>query len=123
MAVPVAGIYEGSKFAVEDIAQALAAKVASFGIRVTISEPGPYATNVLSNSSIKQAAPNPVYAPARQHLAAMLTPDMIGNPTATVAAILKLVDAKEPPLRLILGFLLPMIRQVYADRIKAWEDV
>jgi hypothetical protein len=51
---------------------------------------------------------------------------MIGNPAATVAAILKVVDAKEPPLRLILGYLLPMIRQVYADRVKtweAWEDV
>jgi NAD(P)-dependent dehydrogenase (short-subunit alcohol dehydrogenase family) len=126
VAVPVAGIYEGSKFAVEGIAEALAAEVASFGIRVTIIEPGPYATNFLSDSSIKQAVPNPVYDPARQQFAAMLTPDMIGNPAATVAAILKVVDAKEPPLRLILGSLLPMIRQVYADRVKtweAWEDV
>src|SRR5580704_13626655 len=126
VAVPVAGIYEGSKFAVEGIAEALAAEVPSFGIRVTIIEPGPYATNFLSDSSIKQAVPNPVYHPARQQFAAMLPPDMIGNPAATVAAILKVVDAKEPPLRLILGSLLPMIRQVYADRVKtweAWEDV
>jgi NAD(P)-dependent dehydrogenase (short-subunit alcohol dehydrogenase family) len=126
VAVPAAGIYEGAKFAVEGIAEALAAEVAGFGIKVTIIEPGPYATSFLSESSLKHAAPNPIYDPVREQLAAALTPDMIGNPAATVAAILKVVDAKEPPLRLILGSLLPMIRQVYTDRIKtweAWEDV
>ena len=56
----------------------------------------------MSDSSIKQAVRNPVYDAARQQLAATLTPHMIGNPAATVAAILKVVDTKEPPLRLIL---------------------
>ena len=126
VAVPTAGIYEGAKFAVEAIAEALAAEVAAFGIKVTIIEPGAYATNFLSDASIKQAVPNPIYNPVRDQLAAMLTPDMIGNPAATAAAILKVVDAREPPLRLILGSGLPMVRQVYAERIKtweAWEDV
>lgn len=126
VALPTAGIYEGTKFAVEGIMEAVAAEVAGLGIKVTIVEPGPYATNFMSDTSIKMAAPNPVYNPVREQLAAMMTPDMVGNPDATIPAILKLVDANEPPLRLILGTLLPFIRHVYAERIKtweAWEDV
>lgn len=126
VALPTAGIYEGTKFAVEGIVEALAAEVAGLGIKVTIVEPGPYTTSFMSDTSIKIAAPNPVYDPVREQLAAMMTPDMFGNPAATVPAILKLVDATEPPLRLILGTLLPFIRDVYAERIKtweAWEDV
>ena len=126
VALPTAGVYEGTKFAVEGIMEAVAAEVAGLGIKVTIVEPGPYATNFMSDTSIKMAAPNPVYNPVREQLAAMMTPDMVGNPDATIPAILKLVDANEPPLRLILGTLLPFIRHVYAERIKtweAWEDV
>jgi hypothetical protein len=50
-----------------------------------------------------------------------------GDPKATAEAILKLVDANDPPLRLALGStVLPGARTLYADRIatwEAWEDV
>ena len=50
-----------------------------------------------------------------------------GDPKATAEAILKLVDANDPPLRLALGSTtLPRARALYADRIatwEAWEDV
>jgi hypothetical protein len=45
-----------------------------------------------------------------------------GNPDATAEAILKLVDADDPPLRLGLGTsILPRARAAYADRIATWE--
>ena len=45
-----------------------------------------------------------------------------GNPKATGEAILKVVDAAEPPLRLILGSTaLPEIRSTYADRLATWS--
>jgi len=45
-----------------------------------------------------------------------------GDPNATAEAILKLVDANDPPLRLVLGStILPGARALYADRIAAWE--
>ena len=42
--------------------------------------------------------------------------------TPTGAAILKLVDATDPPLRIFLGSSgLPMTRAEYARRIETWE--
>ena len=45
-----------------------------------------------------------------------------GDPQATPDAILKVVDAENPPLRLAVGStVLPTARTVYADRIATWE--
>ncbi|MDO5611215.1 MAG: SDR family NAD(P)-dependent oxidoreductase [Pseudomonadota bacterium] len=126
VAMPIAGVYEGTKFAVEAIGEALAAEVAEHGIKVTLVEPGGYATDFLSDSSIRTAPALPAYDNVRAQLAAMLTPDSLGDPAATADAMLALVDAKDPPLRLILGTLLPFVEDVYAQRIKtwqAWQDV
>jgi NAD(P)-dependent dehydrogenase (short-subunit alcohol dehydrogenase family) len=43
--VPGFGIYNGTKFAVEGISEALAAEVEPLGIDVTIVEPGPFRTD------------------------------------------------------------------------------
>jgi NAD(P)-dependent dehydrogenase (short-subunit alcohol dehydrogenase family) len=43
--VPGFGIYNGTKFAVEGISEALAAEVEPLGIHVTIVEPGPFRTD------------------------------------------------------------------------------
>lgn len=126
VAMPMAGVYEGSKFAVEAIGEALAAEVAEHGIKVTLVEPGGYATDFLSDSSIRTAPALPAYDAVRAQLAAMLTPDSLGDPAATADAMLTLVDAENPPLRLILGTLLPFVEDIYAQRIKtwqAWQDV
>lgn len=123
VAFPTGGIYEATKFAVEGLAEALAGEVAGFGIKVTIIEPGPFATDFMSESSIKQATPMPAYESVRQHLTSLLTAEAFGDPSATGEAILKVVDASAPPLRLILGSaMLPLIKQVYAERLKTWES-
>lgn len=122
IAVAGAGIYEAAKFAVEGLAEALAAEVAGLGIKVTIIEPGAYATDFLNPSSLKSSAPLAVYDGVREQLQAMLTPEMLGDPTATAAAILEVVDAENPPLRLLLGKMLPMIRQTYEQRLGVWES-
>ena len=45
-----------------------------------------------------------------------------GDPEATAEAILKLVDADDPPLRLGLGnSILPRARAAYAERMAEWE--
>ena len=45
-----------------------------------------------------------------------------GDPQATGPAILELVDAEDPPLRVFLGSApLEMIRPEYASRIETWE--
>ena len=126
LAVPTAGIYEATKFAIEGFAEALAAEVSPFGIKTTIIEPGDYATDFLSGTSLKTAEPMAIYDKARDDLAQMLTGEILGDPAATWPAIAKLVDSDNPPLRLILGDNLSMVRQAYDERIKtweAWEDV
>ena len=42
---PTAGVYNATKWAVEGLLQTLAAEVAEFGIKVTLVEPGGYATD------------------------------------------------------------------------------
>ena len=50
-----------------------------------------------------------------------------GDPTATRAAILAIVDAEEPPLRIILGAgPLQIVTALYESRLatwRKWEDV
>ncbi|MFD3931560.1 SDR family NAD(P)-dependent oxidoreductase [Streptomyces sp. NPDC058614] len=120
VAVPTVGIYEGTKFAVEGIFEALAAEVAGFGIHVTLLEPGTYATDFFSTTSLATAPTMPEYDPLREQLAAMTTEP--GDPAATGPVLLKVVDAEKPPLRIILGDLLPFVRESYDQRIKTWEE-
>lgn len=119
---PLYSVYQATKFAIEGLVQTLAQEVAGFGIKVTLIEPGPFRTDFLAPTSLKNTTPIPAYEPVRDQLAKMFTSDMLGDPKATVDAILKAVDADEPPLHLILGPLLPLVKQVYAARIQAWEQ-
>jgi NAD(P)-dependent dehydrogenase (short-subunit alcohol dehydrogenase family) len=117
---PTAGIYVAAKFAVEGLTESLAGEVGGFGVKVTIIEPGPFATEFAS--AMKTAPAMAEYDAVRKAMLASFTPEMFGDPAATTAAILKLVDADEPPLRLLLGSgPLPLIRQVYAGRLDTWE--
>jgi NAD(P)-dependent dehydrogenase (short-subunit alcohol dehydrogenase family) len=118
---PTGGIYAATKFAVEGMTEALAGEVASFGIKVSIIEPGSFATGF--RSSIKAAPAMAEYEPVRQAVLGSFKPEMSGDPAATAAAILKLVDADKPPLRLLLGTgPLPMIKKLYEGRLNTWEQ-
>src|SRR5271168_1996046 len=63
-AFPTVGLYHASKWALEGFSQSLAAEVASFGIKVTIVEPGGFATD-WGGASAKRAAEMAVYDGAR----------------------------------------------------------
>jgi NAD(P)-dependent dehydrogenase (short-subunit alcohol dehydrogenase family) len=122
VAFPLGGIYQATKFAVEGMIQTLAQEVAGFGIKVTLIEPGPFATNFMADTSLKQTKPIAAYDQVREQLSKMLTPEMFGDPNATSAALLKVVDADQSPLHVIFGPLLPMVKQVYETRIHSWEQ-
>ena len=122
MAFPVIGSYCASKWAFEALHESLAQEVRSFGIKVTLIEPGAYATEFGSPQSLKVASAMEPYAALRQQVFERLSTAKRGDPQATAAAILELVDAPNPPLRLMLGNQgLPMMRGVYADRLATWE--
>jgi NAD(P)-dependent dehydrogenase (short-subunit alcohol dehydrogenase family) len=120
---PALGLYNASKWALEGLSEALALEVEHLGIKVTAVEPGPYATEFGSTSSLRRAAANPAYDQARSRLFAGFDPATdIGDPTATAAAVFRTVDADDPPRRLTLGkTVFPRARDRYAERLATWD--
>jgi NADP-dependent 3-hydroxy acid dehydrogenase YdfG len=120
--LPVIGYYCSSKWAFEAIHESLAEEVKAFGIKVTIVEPGAYATEFGSPDSLKFAAGMDIYADYKKQFVEGLKNTERGEPTATAEAMFKIVDAKNPPLRFFLGsHNLPWVRKVYAERLSTWE--
>jgi len=120
--IPMIGYYCSSKWAFEAIHESLATEVKPFGIDVTIIEPGAYATEFGSPQSLKFSANLPQYDALRESVWDSMRNYDRGNPDATAAAILAVVDTPNPPLRLFLGREnLDGIKQAYAERIKVWE--
>jgi len=114
------GLYHASKWALEGLSQALAAEVSGFGIKVTLVEPTGYTTDWRDASAIR-ADPIADYDFLRQGQASPSGANR-GDPDATAAAILELVDLDDPPLRLFLGDgPLDVMRAEYAQRLATWE--
>ncbi|HWK05088.1 MAG TPA: SDR family NAD(P)-dependent oxidoreductase [Puia sp.] len=120
--LPVLGLYNASKFAVNGLSETLATEVKSFGIKVSLIEPNGFSTD-WSGASAFQTEPNEVYAPIKKAFSEGAAPDTWGKPEATVAAVLKLVDSKNPPLHLLLGKIAyPGVKQVYGERLASFEE-
>lgn len=118
--MPLIGYYCATKWAVEAMHEALAQEVKAFGLRVTLVEPGAYATEFGKDSGIADGME--AYAEFRKRFVSMLAGVERGDPDATAEAVLKLVDAENPPLRLGLGStILPRARAAYAERLATWE--
>jgi len=116
-AFPGIGAYHASKWAVEGLSESLWQEVEPLGIRITNVEPGPYATNWLGRGSVHSER-NPAYDSVR---ADTERDWRVGDPAATVDAILALVDAVEPPRRLLLGESFEEIAGLYAERLETWR--
>ncbi|MGY1987586.1 SDR family oxidoreductase [Blastococcus sp. SYSU DS0669] len=122
-AFPNIGIYNASKWALEGFSQSLAAEVAGFGIKVTIIEPGAYATD-WAGSSARHAAPEPAYDDFRVQAAEArkARAGNPGDPLATREAVLQLVDMENPPLRVFFGDgPLSIATRDYESRLAEWR--
>jgi NADP-dependent 3-hydroxy acid dehydrogenase YdfG len=120
--MPVIGYYCSSKWAFEAIHESLAAEIKAFGIKVTIIEPGAYATEFGSQESLRFAAGLDIYADFKTQFVDGLKGLERGDPDATPQALFQIVDAENPPLRFNLGsHNLSWVRAAYADRLATWE--
>jgi NAD(P)-dependent dehydrogenase (short-subunit alcohol dehydrogenase family) len=99
---PVLGYYSASKFALAGLTESLAAEVRPLGVKVTLAELGPFATNFTKSMQV-----NP---PAAHYDMAALSREA-GNanwgagddPRRGARALLAALSADEPPSRIILG--------------------
>jgi NAD(P)-dependent dehydrogenase (short-subunit alcohol dehydrogenase family) len=120
-AFPTVGLYHASKWGLEGFSQALAQEVAEFGIHVTLVEPGGFSTD-WAGPSAKRSEPIAAYDGVRARNQERRKRSVAGDPEATGPAMLAVVDAEEPPLRVFFGDSgLPMTRKEYADRVALWE--
>ncbi len=118
------GIYHASKWALEGFSQSLAQEVEPFGIHVTLIEPGGFSTD-WAGPSAKRSTPLPDYKvvhEAAEKVRAQRT-SKPGDPAASAAAVLKIVDAPKPPLRVFFGELpLSLAKADYESRLATWEE-
>ena len=122
VASPIVGFYNASKWALEALHESLAQEVKGFGIKVTLLEPGAYATDFSSQSSLRMSGGLEAYAALKAQVFAAGAAMEFGDPQATAEAVLKIVDLQEPPLRFFVGTEgLPAARAAYADRLATWE--
>ena len=110
------GTYCSTKFAVEGLSEALHAELASLGVKVTVVEPGYFRTDFLDGNSLVES---PLiiddYAATSgevRKLAKVYNQQQPGNPELLAVAMIKLVEAPHPPMRLALG----------TDTLQAIED-
>jgi NAD(P)-dependent dehydrogenase (short-subunit alcohol dehydrogenase family) len=121
-AFPGVGAYHASKWALEGFSQALSQEVAGFGINVTLIEPGGFSTDWAGPSS-KHSTEIAEYQGVREASSRRPTATNRGNPTATRSAILKVVDAQKPPLRIFFGEPpLAIATKDYESRLATWNE-
>jgi NAD(P)-dependent dehydrogenase (short-subunit alcohol dehydrogenase family) len=119
---PNTGAYHASKWALEGISESMAHEVAPLGIKVTIVEPTAFRTD-WSGASARTAAAMPEYDYVRESAAKRRAGQTPGDAKAAAAALLELVDADDPPLRVLFGAQAPTtVYNTYEARLKTWKD-
>jgi NAD(P)-dependent dehydrogenase (short-subunit alcohol dehydrogenase family) len=117
------GLLAATKYAVEGLTDALAAEVAPLGIAVTLVEPGPTATAFLANLDVAGTLDdyNGTVRTVQKDLGE-LPPTAFNSPERVAAALVDVVDADEPPLRLATGsHAVSAIRTALSGRLSELE--
>lgn len=103
---PALGFYNATKYAVDGYSEALSKEVAPLGIKVTIVAPGGFRTDWAGRSANEtpgQIADYKDTANATQAWLRSVDGNQAGNPMKAAEAVIKVVESKNPPLRLLLG--------------------
>lgn len=106
VAFPAVGFYNATKFAVVGYSEALAKETSDLGIRVTVIAPSGFRTDWAGRSARNSAIVIDDYsatAHANKDTIRGYSGNQPGDPTRAAQAIVKVVEAQAPPLRLLLG--------------------
>ena len=126
--LPLLGLYNASKFAVEGLIETLGTETAHLGINTTLIEPNGFATDWAGASAVQTSSEIADYNPVRAGFAESgENPDTWGKPEATVQPILDVIDNQNPPKRLLFGKIAyHVVNEVYKKRledIENWKEV
>jgi NAD(P)-dependent dehydrogenase (short-subunit alcohol dehydrogenase family) len=102
---PGLGAYQTAKFGVEGFSEVLANEVSAFGVKVIIVEPGAFRTD-WQGSSMTMQEPGADYRDAlavMHELRRNTNGSQPGDPARAARIIIDVVEAPEPPRRLLLG--------------------
>ncbi|TCS11894.1 oxidoreductase [Caulobacter sp. BK020] len=124
-------LYAAAKYALEGLTASLHQEVEPLGVKLTAVAPGAFRTDFLSTHSIRLSAPkaagyDATVGRARQAFSSMAG-QQLGDPDRAADALLRIVDAPDPPLHLLLGS--DALRRARAKlaaveaEIATWEDL
>jgi NAD(P)-dependent dehydrogenase (short-subunit alcohol dehydrogenase family) len=124
-AFPGLGLYNASKWALEAVSESLSQEVGKFGINVTLVEPGPFRT-LWAGENAHFVWPMDeyleLYGNQREQRAASSGTEP-GDPAAAARALLDVVDAERPPLRILMGAMAgDVVPGVYERRLAIWKE-
>jgi len=124
-------LYAAAKYALEGLTASLHQEVAPLGVKLTAVAPGAFRTDFLSTHSIRLSAPKAEGYDATVGTASQAFSSMAGqqrgDPERAAQVLLRVVDAPDPPLHLLLGS--DALRRARAKleaveaEMTAWEDL
>jgi NADP-dependent 3-hydroxy acid dehydrogenase YdfG len=121
-AFPIISVYHASKWAMEGLCESLSQEVKGFGINVTLIEPSGFSTD-WATASASMSKPMEEYEGLRKAVFEGFSSFESGDPKATGPAILKVIDAENPPLRVLFGKGgVEMMESIYQQRVNTWKE-
>lgn len=106
MGLPYQGFYSASKFAIEGFTEALAAEVKGFGIKVSMVEPGDFATNFTARRcNSEETAKNAAYSDSFARSLSIIEKEEKGGlkPEKLAKTIEKIIKSRHPKLRYVVA--------------------
>ena len=106
MGLPYQGFYSASKFAIEGFTEALAAEVRGFGIKVSMVEPGDFATNFTARRKNSDATTkSPAYGASFARSLSLIEKEENGGlrPEKLAKKMQKIIECRHPRLRYVVA--------------------
>lgn len=103
--LPFRGVYSATKFALEGMTESLSQEVRQFGIKVSLIEPGDFATNISANRETSNIPANSVYKQQFDNTYALINKEVAKSlpPSFIADAVARILKTEKPKVRYIVS--------------------